>query len=39
MNEIGIFIGQSVGYNIIETGIVVLGIAYWVWIIMISLEK
>jgi len=39
MSEIGIYLGQSVGYNILETSLVVIGITYWIWIIKLSLEN
>ena len=39
MSEIGTYLGQSIGYNILETTIVVIGVIYWIWIIKLSLEK
>lgn len=38
INEIGIFLNQTPWYNFFETAIVVLSVAYWVWIVKLSLE-
>lgn len=36
MQELGSFLNQSVLYNVVETTVVILGIAYWAWIIRLS---
>lgn len=39
LSELGKYLGQSPVYNVFETVIVIAGIAYWIWIIKLSLEK
>lgn len=38
INEVGTFVNQSIGYNILETVVVVLVIAFFVWLVKIALE-
>lgn len=39
LSELGKFLGQSTGYNVFETMIVVGGILYWIWIVKLAMEK
>ena len=39
LSELGKYLGQSVGYNVFETIVVLVGIVYWVWIVKLALEK
>lgn len=38
MQNIGSYLHQSTSYNILETVIVVLGVAYWVFMIKLAFE-